>query len=159
MGPRVLASVYLNAVASIPLWGLDWHLAPFYALPETLSIGVAWLLLRRHQAEAGLPDFASLLRFMLLGVLVPVTLVSLGVQGSLLATGVITRQAWLLASLQMWLGDSLTTLVLSLPLLVYGTPGCAATAGRSASTSRCRRPSAACRPGPSCCCRRWHCHC
>lgn len=121
-GPRVLASVYLNALASIPLWGLDWHLAPFYALPETLAIGVAWLLLRRHQAEAGLPDFASLLRFMLLGVLVPVTLVSLGVQASLLATGVITRQAWLLASLQMWLGDSLTTLVLSLPLLVYGTP-------------------------------------
>lgn len=121
-GPRVLLAVFLNAVLSAPLWGLDWHLAPFYALPETLSIGVGWLLLRPPRFDVALPDFASLLRFMLLGVLVPVTLVAVGVQGSLLLTGVIRPEAWGTASLLMWLGDSLTTLVICLPLLTYLTP-------------------------------------
>ena len=88
-GPRVLLAVFLNAAPERAALGPG--LAPRALLrpAETLSIGVGWLLLRPPRFDVALPDFASLLRFMLLGVLVPVTLVAIGVQGSLLLTGVI----------------------------------------------------------------------
>ncbi|MGH8354927.1 MAG: hypothetical protein ACRERY_15585, partial [Pseudomonas sp.] len=72
-GPRVLPALYLNAALSMPLWGLDWRWAPLYAVPETLGCGLAWLLLRRD-FDVALPDFSHLLRFMLLGVLLPAVL-------------------------------------------------------------------------------------
>ena len=45
-GPRVLLAVYLNALLCVPLWGLDWRWAPLYAIPETLGVTLAWLMLR-----------------------------------------------------------------------------------------------------------------
>jgi hypothetical protein len=40
-GPRVLVTVYLNALMSIPLWGLAWQWVPLYAIPETLGVALA----------------------------------------------------------------------------------------------------------------------
>ncbi|WJN59283.1 EAL domain-containing protein [Pseudomonas sp. SO81] len=114
-GPRVLLALYLNAVLSAPLWGLDWQWAPLHALPETLAIGLAWLALGRR-GNAALPDVASLLRFVLLGVLAPALLGALLVQGGLLLTGRLESQ-WREAILEMWLLDSLIALAVSLPLL------------------------------------------
>jgi diguanylate cyclase (GGDEF)-like protein/PAS domain S-box-containing protein len=121
-GPRILPALYLNALLSIPLWGLDWRWAPVYALPETLGVGLAWLLLRRRVFDVALPDVAHLLRFMLLGVLLPALLVSLGLQANLwfsdhLATGDVVA-----ASAALWLADSLTALVIATPLLTYLSP-------------------------------------
>ncbi len=120
-GPRVLPAIYLNAWLSTPLWGLDWHWGALYALPETLCIGLAWLLLQRREFDVALPDLSHLLRFLLLGVLVPVTLLSITLQGALLLTGNVTADNWAAASWSMWLVDSLSTLVIATPLLTYAT--------------------------------------
>ena len=66
-GPRVLPALYLNALLSIPLWGMDWRWAPLYAVSETLAVGVAWLFLRSREFDAALTTVASLVRFILLG--------------------------------------------------------------------------------------------
>ncbi|WP_339523600.1 bifunctional diguanylate cyclase/phosphodiesterase [Pseudomonas sp. EA_35y_Pfl2_R111] len=121
-GPRVLLAVYLNAMLSIPLWGLEWQWAPLYALPETLGVALAWLLLRRRPFDPALPDLNHLLRFMLLGVLLPIIPVALGVQGNLWLLGYATLEQLPLGSVTLWLADSLTALAIAIPLLVYLTP-------------------------------------
>ncbi|MBB1518769.1 sensor domain-containing protein [Aquipseudomonas guryensis] len=116
-GPRILPALYLNALLSIPLWGLDWRWAPLYALSETLAVGVAWLFLRGREFDAALTTVASLVRFILLGVLVPAAVAALGVQSNLLLTGVLASEQWAQASLTLWLADSLIALGVTLPLL------------------------------------------
>ncbi|WP_043310939.1 EAL domain-containing protein [Pseudomonas sp. ML96] len=115
-GPRVLLALYLNALLCAPLWGLDWHWAPLYALPETLAIGFAWLALGRR-GNAALPDVANLLRFVLLGVLAPALLGALLIQAGLLLSGQLEGGRWRETILEFWLLDSLTALAVSLPLL------------------------------------------
>ncbi|WP_415754224.1 EAL domain-containing protein [Pseudomonas leptonychotis] len=121
-GPRVLLAVYLNAMFSIPLWGLEWQWAPLYALPETLGVALAWLLLRLRPFDPALPDLSHLLRFVPLGVLVPVIPMALGVQGNLWLSGHATLQSLSSGSVTLWLADSLTTLAIATPMLVYLTP-------------------------------------
>lgn len=120
-GPRVLPALYLNALISAPLWGLDWRWAPLHALPETLAVGSAWLALRHHD-NAALPDVASLLRFALLGLLGPALLGALLVQTGLLLSGQASAGQWREALLELWLLDSLTGLAVALPLLCLLTP-------------------------------------
>ncbi len=121
-GPRVLLAVYLNALLCVPLWGLDWRWAPLYALPETLGVTLAWLLLRLRPFDPALPDLSHLLRLMLLGVLLPAIPMSIGVQGNLWLTGHIPLSMLPSGSMTLWLADSLTALALAIPLLVYLTP-------------------------------------
>src|SRR3989338_6327220 len=121
-GPRVLLAVYLNAAVSIPLWGLEWQWAALYALPETLGVALAWLLLRLRPFDPALPDLSHLLRFMLLGVLLPIAPMVLGLQGNLWLFGHLPLEALLSGSTTLWLADSLTALALAIPLLVYLTP-------------------------------------
>ncbi|MFG0723108.1 EAL domain-containing protein [Pseudomonas sp. GLN_6] len=121
-GPRVLLAVYLNALLCVPLWGLDWRLAPLYAIPETLGVTLAWLLLRLRPFDPALPDLGHLLRLMLLGVLLPAVPMSIGVQGNLWLTGHIPLSMLPSGSMTLWLADSLTALALAIPLLVYLTP-------------------------------------
>lgn len=91
VGPRVLLAVYLNAALSIPLWGLEWQWAPLYALPETLGVALAWLLLRQRPFDPALPDLSHLLRFMLLGVLLPIVPMSLGCRA---ISGCLVMRRW-----------------------------------------------------------------
>jgi diguanylate cyclase (GGDEF)-like protein/PAS domain S-box-containing protein len=121
-GPRVLLAVYLNAMVSIPLWGLEWQWAPLYALPETLGVALAWLLLRLRPFDPAVPDLSHLVRFVLLGVLVPVIPMALGVQGSLWLSGYATLQSLPSGSMTLWLANSLTALAFAIPMLAYLTP-------------------------------------
>lgn len=121
-GPRVLVLLYLNAMLSIPLWGLDWRLAPLYALPETIGVALAWLLLRLQPIRLDLAHMRHLLRFMLLGVLLPLVPVALGVQSNLWLSGQLELAQLLPASLTLWLADCLTTLAVATPLLVCLSP-------------------------------------
>ncbi|MGB4072686.1 EAL domain-containing protein [Pseudomonas sp.] len=121
-GPRVLLAVYLNAALSSPLWGLDWQWAALYGLPETLGVGLAWLLLRLRPFDPALPDLSHVLRFMLLGVLVPALPVALGVQGNLWLTGHLSVSDMLPGSVTLWLADSLSALAIATPLLAYLSP-------------------------------------
>jgi diguanylate cyclase (GGDEF)-like protein/PAS domain S-box-containing protein len=120
-GPRVLLAIYLNAALSAPLWGLDWHWGPLFGLPETLGTAAGWLLLRRRQFDFALPDLSYLIRYLLLGVLVPVSLLALLVQSALFIAGQPPKGDWALDSLNMWLADSFSTLVIATPLLSYLT--------------------------------------
>ena len=121
-GPRVLLALYANAVLSTPLWGLDWRLAPLHGLPETLGVASCYLLLRWRPFDVALPDISHVLRFALLGVLLPAALaVVLLIANRLLLGELPVRQVPKLA-LTLWLVDSLTALVISSALLTYFSP-------------------------------------
>lgn len=123
-GPRVLLAIFINASVSAPLWGLDGHWGPLFGLPETLASGIGWLLLRRRPFDMALPDLSHLIRYLLLGVLVPVSLLALLVQGALAIANTSSGPThdWALDSLNMWMADSFSTLVIATPLLSYLTP-------------------------------------
>lgn len=121
-GPRVLPAMYINALVCVPLWGLDWRWAPLYALPETLSVALAWLLLRRRAFDAALPDLNHVIRFVLLGVLAPAALVCVGIQVNLWLTGHSVGANWASVALNLWLADSFSALVIAIPPLAYLGP-------------------------------------
>ncbi|WP_372865908.1 EAL domain-containing protein [Pseudomonas sp.] len=121
-GPRVLPALYLNALISVPLWGLDWHWAPLYALPESLAVGLAWWLLQRCTFDVALDHFGHLLRFILLGVLLPTVVIALGLQTLLWLGGQVPAGDWGVAGLNLWLADSLSVLAITTPLLAYLSP-------------------------------------
>jgi integral membrane sensor domain MASE1 len=87
VGPRVLPALYLNALISVPLWGLPWQWAPLYALPETAAVALGWWLLRRQPFDPALGRLPDLLRFLAFAVLLPSALVAFGLQGTLCLTG------------------------------------------------------------------------
>ena len=115
-GPRTLLAVYANALLSVPLWGLDWRLAPLFALPETLAVGLAWLALG-NRGDVALPNVRNLWRLILLGILGPALLLALGVQGGLLLSGLRGSAGFAAALYELWLLDSLCALALVVPLL------------------------------------------
>lgn len=121
-GPRVLLALYANALLSTPLWGLDWHQAPLHAVPETLGVVCCYLLLRRRPFDAALPDISHLLRFILLGVLLPVALTSVLLIGYRVFLGELTMVQLPPLVLTLWLVDSLSSLVISIVLLTYLSP-------------------------------------
>lgn len=121
-GPRVLPALYLNALFSVPLWGLPWQWAPLYALPETAAVALGWWLLQRQVFDPALGRLSDLLRFFALGVLVPATLLALGLQTGLWLTGLQIGERWALASLSIWLTDAINLLALCAPLLAFATP-------------------------------------
>ncbi|MCU1718542.1 EAL domain-containing protein [Pseudomonas sp. 5P_3.1_Bac2] len=120
-GPRVLLAVYLNGVLCAPLWELSWSWAPLFALPQTLSLGLAWWLLRNN-FDPALPSTAALLRFVLRALLVASVPMCLGLALCLRLSGNLeATHLWRAAAL-LWLVDNLTALAVSVPLLVYLTP-------------------------------------
>ncbi|PKM28771.1 MAG: sensor domain-containing diguanylate cyclase [Gammaproteobacteria bacterium HGW-Gammaproteobacteria-12] len=121
-GPRVLPVLYLNALFSVPLWGLPWQWAPLYALPETAAVALSWWLLRRQPFDPALGRLSDLLRFLAFAVLMPSALVALGLQSSLWLTGFQSSEHWAVASLAIWLSDTINILALTAPLLAFCTP-------------------------------------
>lgn len=121
-GPRVLLALYLNALLSIALWQLEWQWAVVHALPETLGVGLAWLLLRGRAFDVALPDLAHLLRFAGLGVMLPVALVVVAGYSHLWLRGQLAGPDWMTASLALWLADCLITLAIATPLLTCLSP-------------------------------------
>ena len=121
-GPRVLPALYLNALLSVPLWGLPWQWAPLYALPETVAVGLGWWLLRPQSFDPALGRLSDLLRFLAFAVLMPSTLVALGLQSSLWLTGFQIGEQWAQVSLALWLSDTINMLALTAPLLAFCTP-------------------------------------
>src|SRR5215475_2217109 len=71
-GPRVLLGVYLNAVICAPLWDLPWQWSFLYALPETIEVGLSWLLfIKLAHGKYWLPDLRNVGRFLLFGSIIP----------------------------------------------------------------------------------------
>ncbi len=121
-GPRVLPALYLNALFSVPLWGLPWQWAPLYAVPETAAVALGWWLLRRQSFDPALGRLSDVLRFLAFAVLMPATLVAFGLQSNLWLTGFQVSDHWAQASLAVWLSDTINLLALTAPLLAFCTP-------------------------------------
>ncbi len=120
-GPRVLLAVYINAAVSAPLWGVAWQWGPVFGLPEVVAVASGWWLLSRRPFDFALPDLSHLIRYLLLGVLVPVSLLALSKQAALFLCLHVPKNDWAIDSLNMWLADSFSTLVIVTPLLSYLT--------------------------------------
>ncbi|MBC9252724.1 diguanylate cyclase [Pseudomonas alcaligenes] len=121
-GPRVLLAVYLNALLGALLWGVAWPLAALHGLPETLGVALAWALLRQRRVEATLCRLPHLLRFILLGVLLPAALMALAMQAGKLLGGQAPAAAWARDSLGLWLAYGLSSLLIATPALAAITP-------------------------------------
>lgn len=130
-GPRVLLGLWLNALLCAGLWGLDelcgqeltwaaklWRY-PLYALPETIAVGLSWLLAGRLlHCRVWMPDAAELLRFGLLGLALPITLGGLLTQGQFVALDVLPSAQFSQAFQLGWIADLLGGLAVTVPLLM-----------------------------------------
>ncbi|MEK2688354.1 ATP-binding protein [Bdellovibrio sp. GT3] len=123
-GPGVLVPLFLNATVSAPLWGATNPLFfPVHALPETLHVFLAWILVKerfRHDVWSPTPKGISL--YTVYGIIIPSILLTLGVQGILLGAGVITRDQFLWTSVLNVIGNFMSGVVISLPILILLTP-------------------------------------
>src|SRR5210317_1748727 len=75
LGPRFLIVAYLNAVLNCYYWGHDLLYSwPFFANPETLFFFLSWwLFIRLGKGKFWLPDLTNLVKFLLLGITLPLT--------------------------------------------------------------------------------------
>jgi integral membrane sensor domain MASE1 len=132
-GPRVLLGVYLNAVVCTPLWDLPWQWSFLYALPETIEVGLSWLLfIKLLQGKCWLPDLRTVGAFLLFGSLIPTFIANTYLVTQLYLLGNIVqdtiRDNWRI----LFSADLATQFVLAVPALVLFTkprnpgncPGC-----------------------------------
>jgi diguanylate cyclase (GGDEF)-like protein/PAS domain S-box-containing protein len=121
-GPRVLPALYLGGVLSALYAGMSGCWAALSALPETLALGLAWLLLRLRSFDPTLPTTRQLVRYILWGVMLPGLLMCAGF--FLLEWGM--RRADLgfqpVALLSLWLMSCMAALGLGSMLLAYLSP-------------------------------------
>ncbi|WP_413557446.1 ATP-binding protein [Bdellovibrio sp. HCB209] len=123
-GPGVLIPLFLNAAVSAPLWGFTnpW-MFPIIALPEVLHVFLSWILVKeRFKTDGWSPSPKGISLYTVYGILIPSVLLSLGVQGALLGAGQINRDQFIWASLMSLIGNFMSGVVLSLPLLILVTP-------------------------------------
>jgi diguanylate cyclase (GGDEF)-like protein/PAS domain S-box-containing protein len=120
-GPRVLLAVYLSGVFNSIFMGLSWQWAALNALPETLAIALAWLLLHLRAFDPSIPNIRHLVRYMLWGVLLPCLLMCIGVQ---LFDWYLHQHAlsFPAAGVSLWLMSCMAALGGGTLLLVYLTP-------------------------------------
>lgn len=120
-GPRVLPALYLNAAVTGPLWGLPWEWGLLYGLPEVAGVALGGWLLRRQTFDPALVSLSDLLRFMAFGVLLPASVLALGLQANLWLTGLLQRDPWAFSSLNAWLVCIGSLLALATPLLAFAS--------------------------------------
>lgn len=119
-GPaRVIPAAYINAVIFTPLWGVvevwQWFI---YPIPEALFIILFWLLfLHWRKGKYWLPDTTQVLTFLGLGMILPLAVDLLLLQGLLTWLGGRPLDVFWTHFSRNWLGDGtanfgITTLVL-----------------------------------------------
>ncbi|XGC79607.1 ATP-binding protein [Bdellovibrio bacteriovorus] len=124
-GPRVLIPVFLNALWAVQLLGLPkTYLYPLYAIPETLQVFIAWMLVKErfkgHSSWRPSPKNISL--FFVYGLLIPTLVCSSLTQGIYIFTGHVDRALFLWNSLIAVIGDLTGGVFLCYPLLILVTP-------------------------------------
>jgi PAS domain S-box-containing protein len=121
-GPRVLLGVYLNAVVCTPLWGLSLQWSFLYALPETIEVGLSWLLfIKFAQGKYWLPNLKHVNAFLLFGSLIPTLFANLYLVVQLYLLQAI-HQSTIWENWQVLISADLATqLVFAVPVLVIFT--------------------------------------
>ncbi len=123
-GPGVLIPLFLNATICAPLWGVSNPLYyPLAAIPETLHVALSWMLIKeRFKTDGWSPSPKGISLYALYGIIIPSVLLSLGVQGILLGAGQINREQFIWTSVFNLIGNFMSGVILSLPLLILLTP-------------------------------------
>lgn len=123
-GPRVLVGLFLNSALSFGLWGLDRvSLYPFYAIPETLEVLLAWALVReRLKGKTWDPSPRNIIMFGVQGILIPAVFMALAFQTLLYLAGETTPSEAFRGGLNGWMGDMLGGTAIALPLLISVSP-------------------------------------
>ena len=118
-GPRVLLGVYLNAVVCVSLWDLPTQWSLLYALPETLEVGLSWLLLTKFMGgKYWLPDLKSVGEFLLFGSLIPTFLANAYLVTQLYVLGNILQEVISDDLRILFSADLATQFVFTVPALV-----------------------------------------
>lgn len=123
-GLRVLPGVYLNALLCAGWWGLPqtaWW--PLYALPETLAVGVSWLLFNRAAGgRCWMPAPRDLIAFFLLAILPAALIDGFQVPAQLWYSGELAADAFWRTAWSEWTATLFGGLGVALPLLYFLTP-------------------------------------
>jgi two-component system, sensor histidine kinase len=126
-GPRIVLPVmYLNAVLSTYLWGIPverWPHWLIYGIPETMFTFLSWFLFRKvFHGKYWLPDSESTIKFLIVGILIPIIPEIISLQGLLVLLGDQPFSTFWTYVARNWLGEFTSTFGLALPLLYYLTP-------------------------------------
>ena len=124
-GPRAILGVYLNATFSaglLTMGELPLYLYPVYGIPETIEVGLAWLLFTHWQkGKCWLPSLSEMLKMSFWGIVLPVTLSLTFMNLLYWGIGVKSSSELFAGMLNNWLPEVLVHLSLGVPVLVYGT--------------------------------------
>lgn len=123
-GPRVLAGVYLNAVLCAGWWGLPqvaWW--PLYAVPETLAVGLSWLLFNRMAGgRCWMPEPKDLFSFLLFAIVPAACVDGLQVPLQLVVSGELAPADFPRLAMGEWTATAFSGIGVALPLLYFATP-------------------------------------
>ncbi len=121
-GPRVLFGIYLNAVVCAPLWDLPWQWSFLYALPETIEVGLSWLLfIIIAQGKCWLPNLRHVAAFLLFGSLAPTFIANTYLVMQLYLLGDIAQNTIWDNWRVLFSADLATQFVLAVPAIVLFT--------------------------------------
>jgi signal transduction histidine kinase len=119
-GPRVLLGVFINAIVSTAFWETSHpEKVSFIVIHETASVFASWYLFSyKQKGKIWLPDIYSVLQFIALGILIPVTVNS----GIIFLSAVGSYEnIWIHLSM-VWTADFASSFALTLPALYFLTP-------------------------------------
>ena len=121
LGPKVLIIAYLNALINCYFWGHE-HLYswPIFALPESVFFFLSWwFFIRLGKGKFWLPDLNNVIRFLLLGVSIPLMVYMIFLKYLLVLFGELEGSELWGSILASYLGDFMPTLAVSMPVLYY----------------------------------------
>ena len=121
LGPKVLLLAYLNALVDCYFWGHEnLYSWPLFAIPETLFFFLSWwLFVRLGKGKFWLPDLGNLVKFLLLGISLPLTVYMIFLKQMLAFFGELDKNEIWSSILASWLGDFMPTIMVTLPILFY----------------------------------------
>ncbi len=123
-GYRILPALYINAVLSAGLWGINKiEYYPFYGLVETLEVWLSYLLVKERFKDAPWsPNPTDLIIYGVHGVMIPAGIAAAVGQGVLLITGNANSSTAIWVGISSFVGDLMGGVSVAVPLLIVLTP-------------------------------------
>lgn len=120
-GPRVLTPLYLVSIFFTKAWGGTW-LGPLVATHDTVTVLLSWLLYRKiGRGDCRLESIQELVKFLVLGVLVPICVNSLYYPLIFRVVSPDWADYWKHVAFLL-LSDFTTSFAIIVPLLFFITP-------------------------------------
>jgi len=121
LGPRVLILIYINAFVDCYYWGHELIYSwPFFAIPETIFFFLSWwFFIYLGKGKFWLPDLKNLLKFLIFGISLPLTIYIILLKHMLVYFGELDQSEIWGSILVSWMGDFMPTIIVSLPVLYY----------------------------------------